>query len=434
VEAELAQSKNLSGYDCSTRLDCFQADGSGYQVIPQDAVPASVWNGTGYVNWHGIQYQSDGLIYDWFLEGNNSWSANKAIEWLTRTATTTTTMQLVSECSPTQQTLPSLLEGFTFLTVKQTEGVNSKVAVVSPTGSGPFPLAVYFPGTTVCYKDSAPLQYIHKLAQQGFVAASIEYKDYDDDGGKTNFRTKAQLITNGSDSAMGRLCALSQVDCSMGIASMGYSQGGHIALLVSTYMRTVPGQPKVTSAYMISSGQPNALLAGLAGNEDQDVTIVNNNVIEPFLPKEKRRYTFFVGDDIFGPTVEAELAQSKNLSGYDCSTRLDCFQADGSGYQVIPQDAVPASVWNGTDYVNWHGIQYRSDGLIYDWFLEGNSSWSANKGIEWLSRTARIPTPPTTSLVGTLSGVNSKAQLSILMFAFAFVVHSGLIFRATNCK
>jgi hypothetical protein len=228
------------------------------------------------------------------------------------------------------------------------------------------------------------LQYIHKLAQHGFVAASIEYKDYADYGG---FKAKAQLLTNGSDSAMGVLCALDVVDCSLGIATMGYSQGGHLALLVATVMDTVPAQPKVTATYLISSGLFNKELMSTGGGNDNSI---DNDQIQLFVPKEKRRYTFFVGDEIFGPTVEDELHASKTLSGYDCDAKLDCFQADGSGYQVIPQDAVPASVPENSHHMFvWHAIWERNDHLIWDWFLDGNSSWSANKGIEWLTHAAR---------------------------------------------
>jgi hypothetical protein len=110
------------------------------------------------------------------------------------------------------------------------------------TGTGPFPLLVWTPGTAQFYGDSETIEYLRYMADAGFVAASIEY---DNDalltGPEVTQKAKCVFDQANASSAMGKLDALGAVDVSKGIFTSGLSQGSFMAHLARNHHAQVRG-------------------------------------------------------------------------------------------------------------------------------------------------------------------------------------------------
>merc|ERR550525_1955827 len=227
------------------------------------------------------------------------------------------------------------------------------------------------------------LQIVQEMVKHGFVSASIEFPEYTGYD-LSAFETKASALTNGSSSPLGILCALEKVDCSLGIASAGYSQGSHLAKLISMYME--PSAPHVTACLTVAGGA----YFHYKGNV---YTAVDVAAVDEHLPKERRRSVIIEGDGVFAPTMEDALVNQKMLSGYDCGDSIDCLQSSGSGYFIIPNADLP-------EYPEWFEALEKPLGwheAIYDWttfqfqpwFLDGPENWTMRHNLEWLAETAQ---------------------------------------------
>lgn len=285
-------------------------------------------------------------------------------------------------------------------TCGSTNTANAGFAVVNPpSGTGPFPLFVYFPGTELCHTRKASLQIAHEMAKRGFVSAAVEYPGLATYG---DFPEKAQALTNGTGSPLGMLCALNGVDCSLGIASAGYSQGGHLAAMIAKYTENIPGAPKVTAVLGIASGRPYYW-----GPRPYDYA--DDAVIGHLLPKERRRFMVIEGDADFAKTLESAVAEYTILSGYDQTSKcpatmgtqeqLQCkanaIQSDGSGYFIIEnKDLAPLPSWFASSGMGWHEAyqDWLSDEWV-QWFLTGPEVWAMPKSLDWLAKTAKSGPP-----------------------------------------
>jgi len=259
-------------------------------------------------------------------------------------------------------------------------GSTAGIAVASPVGPGPFPLFVYSPGTGVCYANAGPLQLVQEMVKRDFVSASIEYPEMD---GYMDFKTKAQTLTNGSASPLGILCALENVDCSLGIASAGYSQGSHLANLMSIYMDGIPDAPQVTASLTLLGGAHN-----LGANM---LYIVKDSDVAEYLPKERRRSVAIEGDRFFAPTIEEGLDNQKIMSGYDCGDSFHCLQSDGSGYFIIANADLPPLPASFEQFqIGWHESILDFETFEFQpWFLDGPEVWTMKHNLDWLAETAQ---------------------------------------------
>jgi len=256
------------------------------------------------------------------------------------------------------------------------------IAVASPAGSGPFPLFLYLPPTGICHREAASLSMVQAMVQRGFVSASIQYP-YNTEYCELDFLEKARTLTNGPISM---LCALPQVDCALGIASSGSSQGGHLAALVARY------EPRITAAAMYVAFRP----GGKCASPPAKMDILDDVNLGEYLPKEKKRTIVIDADPEHGGEAATALSESKLISGYDCGTSFDCLQSDGSGYHILAHaDLPPIPDW----YPSWHAsIWDLTVGKFQPWFWEGvkgNESWSVQNNLDWLAEAA-MATPGVT--------------------------------------
>jgi dienelactone hydrolase len=94
------------------------------------------------------------------------------------------------------------------------------------------PLVVYVPGTIQPHDHGFILEVLHRLARAGFAAVSFDYANLRPGQGCPRYRARSFCMFDAAspESAISRACALPQVDCARGVAVLGHSQGGLIAL------------------------------------------------------------------------------------------------------------------------------------------------------------------------------------------------------------
>jgi len=151
------------------------------------------------------------------------------------------------------------------------------------------PLFVYVDGTTNAQSiTDRDTYYLQLMADNGYVAVSADYNDVcglltgcsylNGCDGPDGFRAKsAAIFEDRTGSVINQLCNsdTAPVDCSMGIASSGWSQGAHIAALAGNY------NAQVTGALLFANGNFNDDIV------DTSVACVNDDQL--ILPKERRR-------------------------------------------------------------------------------------------------------------------------------------------------
>jgi hypothetical protein len=103
-------------------------------------------------------------------------------------------------------------------------------------GPGPYPLFIWVPGTGEPYDDQISKEFISQMTLRGFLSASVQYSNTESNQDCNTYQPRAQGIfdATSSTSAVGVLCNLSDVDCCIGIAVSGISQGAELAVLSAT--------------------------------------------------------------------------------------------------------------------------------------------------------------------------------------------------------
>jgi hypothetical protein len=178
------------------------------------------------------------------------------------------------------------------------------------------PLFLYFTGTNffsdpVAFRDlAAPAvrAVTEAMARRGFVALWVEY----DNGGIAWASDHVNQLfcmfgDSSTDSALDVACALPQVDCALGIATWGHSQGGYVAHMAPNF------DPRVRAAWLTGyGGEPRATLA-----------------------KDRLRVVNAEGDTSNG-TVPV-LNQIAGFTTTECPNdgRKQCLRPDGSGWIIV---------------------------------------------------------------------------------------------------
>ena len=171
------------------------------------------------------------------------------------------------------------------------------------------PLFVYVDGTGVAGRITDLDTYFMRLmAANGYITVSVDYDDLRESYangcnrfGSRGFVAKSRAIfdINLPNSVANQVCNSDDtvpVDCSMGIATAGYSQGGHISVLARNY------NPLVTGNLVLGHGNVNTANGGAF-----DVSCVNSDQLA--LPKERRRSIVGANDQFFGRNYNGVLNQ-----------------------------------------------------------------------------------------------------------------------------
>jgi len=259
------------------------------------------------------------------------------------------------------------------------------------------PLYVYVDGSGNAEDiDERDSTYMLEMAQRGFVTVVV---DYDDEimsyrGGCDSFHQKSKKIFDASvtGSVLHQLCYENSfghrdhipVDCELGVAVNGWSQGAHVASLAGNYAPSL-----VTAGLFWGNGNDN-WACGLRYPTcmfcvNTDVSCMNSNYIS--LPKEKRRNISGDQDRFFGACEdrwgannrENVINQLRAVSGYSCaSARDNCFRQNlnKAGYYLIPGK----------------GHNFMDVGPASD-FMNPEIAWGLPSNLDWLAEQSRVASP-----------------------------------------
>ncbi len=236
-----------------------------------------------------------------------------------------------------------------------------------PSTAGKYPVYIHTVGTGEAYDSDLALTQVKAMAAKGFVAASVQYSS-GSFGSCSSIGAKARCIFNGanSNSAIAKLCARTNADCSKGVVTGGLSQGSIISVLARNYdsrIRASYGQGTGTnySIYNLSSCMNNG---GHTQAADR-IRIVNGE-----------------SDTFVGPTASNVRTASQAITGLSCgSSALSCFRSNGSGWYIVKA----AEVQDGSAdhcYMLVGGCTTPSG--IDSGFKTGSAAWQMNANQNWL--------------------------------------------------
>jgi len=187
-------------------------------------------------------------------------------------------------------------------------------------GANSCPLFIYVDGTTNAQDiDNRDTVFMEEMAKQGYVTVTVDYDDavggYTD--GCPGFESKSISIFGDTEgTVLDQLCnsesplhdSTVPVDCTLGVATSGWSQGAHIAALAGNYASTAY---PITGSLLFGNGNSNtACFLGLCTTTS--VFCVNSENL--VTPKERRRSLVGESDGFFGGNFQGVLDQVSSTS------------------------------------------------------------------------------------------------------------------------
>jgi hypothetical protein len=190
------------------------------------------------------------------------------------------------------------------------------------------PLFFYFVGTafvttdaSAMHDNAAAMAVTEAMARRGYVALSVAY----DNGAlawlSDHVNQLACLFGAGNaQSLIARACALPNVDCALGIATWGHSQGGYVAHMAHN------NEPRVTAAWTTGyGGDGNATLS------DNKLRVVN-------------------GENDTSNGQASTLNMITGLTPSECPNADQCLRPDGSGWIIVRQSQLADPVGGSADH------------------------------------------------------------------------------------
>jgi hypothetical protein len=240
----------------------------------------------------------------------------------------------------------------------------------APADSAPtrHPLFLYFAGTSggstddsAKYDSQAAKKVTEAMASRGFVALAVEYDNQI--GSVFTDKTSCLYDTTKPQSLLSLACALSAVDCSLGIATWGHSQGALIAHVAANL------DPRVRAVWTTG-------YAGLDGAK---------------LPMNRFRTVNGEGDAMNSPVATAN--KTAGLTSAECPDdgRDQCLRADGSGWIVVRKIA---SRSNAADHCwfNKRSCVDDAETLEPNWVdLDSTAPFALAANADWVASTVARP-------------------------------------------
>ncbi|MEV6335672.1 hypothetical protein AB0M12_13275 [Nocardia vinacea] len=237
-------------------------------------------------------------------------------------------------------------------------------------GAERYPLFLYFVGTNIGKdaetdrRENAPAAntVTEAMARRGFVALTVEYDNsltalFSDHGNQT----RCLFAKQEPRSLLNIACALGNVDCDLGIAAWGHSQGGAVAHLAANH------DPRVRAVWT----------TGYAG----DVSSV--------LPKNRLRVLAGEKEDNGKASV---LDKAAGFTSAECPDdgRSQCLREDGSGWVIVRKTDVETSADHCWFYRRSCGD---SEGFLEPSWIDRKSTkpYAIEPNADWVARTARKP-------------------------------------------
>jgi dienelactone hydrolase len=236
-------------------------------------------------------------------------------------------------------------------------------------GKGPYPVAIWIPGTFELPYDPLSVLFMTQMAQRGFLAASIEYSNEELAQTCSAYtpRAKSMFASSQSTSAIGTICKLSGANCAKGIVTAGISQGGILAVLARNY------STQVQATYALSTGAVNN--AGIGVNLSSCMA-----KSATALPADRLTVVNGQADPAFGTQSSTQAA-----SGITCpSGSTQCWSSDGSGagWYIVQNSEVVGDV-AGHCYIDNDDVC--NDNFQKNWAPPATYNWSLVSNLNWLA-------------------------------------------------
>lgn len=235
------------------------------------------------------------------------------------------------------------------------------------------PLFLYFVGTRFVAGDAsarhdseAAMVVTEAMARRGYVALSVEY-----DNGAVAWlsdhtsQLRCLFDPGEAGSLLGAACDLARVDCDLGIATWGHSQGAYVGVAAARF------DPRVRGAWATGYG---------------------GDAASTLAPERLR----LVNGEADGSNGTAAVLNA--VAGFDggaCDPDADrCLRADGSGWIVVRRDALADPAGSSADHC-WFDRRSCLDGAIRlepSWIDPASTApFALEANADWLAMVARMP-------------------------------------------
>jgi len=252
----------------------------------------------------------------------------------------------------------------------------------TPSGGGRFPLYIYFTGTTNNHGTLSNMDECAYMANKGFVAVEAEYASSTYPLSCNALVTKARTMFGADqNSVISVLCRHPSVDCNSGIATSGFSQGAHMAVLANGF------EKRVTAAYLIGNGNQaqNFLNFQACLNYGTNGVTIDTSRIRSVVGEHDQVFGCdYAGGSCGRPGVRAQQVATSGRT--DCpAPAYNCLRSDGSGYYVVSdaESSLPTAVhcvlWATNQCGTTHTAAYKNS----------VTRWGQNQNLDWLAARSR---------------------------------------------
>lgn len=234
-----------------------------------------------------------------------------------------------------------------------------------------YPLFLYFVGTAFVATDAsaqhdspAPLAVTEAMARHGFVALSVKY-DNDALAWLSDHGNQLACLFDGAkpESLITKACSLPNVDCDLGIATWGHSQGAYVAHMAHNR------EPRVRAVWTTGYGGDAAAT----------------------LPVDRLRVVNGEADAGDNGSA-AKLMMITGLTAEECTEPDQCLRADGSGWIIVRKSELAMPEVSTADHC-WFDRQSCGAGTIVlepSWVEpQSDKAFSLEKNAAWVASTTR---------------------------------------------
>jgi hypothetical protein len=242
-------------------------------------------------------------------------------------------------------------------------------------GSGPYPVAMWTPGTLEPYNDILGQAFIASMALRGFIGATVQYSNTNAIQTCTDYTERAQGVYDStrSTSAVEVMCALPQASCAKGVVTAGISQGAAMAVLSKNYASIVDATYAMSVSDALKSGR---LTVNLSACLDKSKTQI---------PADRLTIVNGIADAEFGGQTPL-----MNVSGFTCASgTFQCWSPDGSGagWYIIQNSQVEDGVAD-----HCYELVGGCTGTSFDpnWIQPASFDWSFGPNLDWLASLGQV--------------------------------------------
>ncbi|MEY4578215.1 MAG: putative Hydrolase domain [Pseudomonadota bacterium] len=233
------------------------------------------------------------------------------------------------------------------------------------------PLFIYLCGTEkqigANYDSDPALAVAQAMAKRGFVALTASY-----DNGRTASAAKSRCLFDPEqrEGLLAQACALPNVDCNLGVAVWGHSQGGALALTAANFAKGPGGTHLVRAAW--ATGVSLVWNTNFALPKDR-IRLLNGRKDFP------NAFTFLL-ERITGLDAPSQCVGGANQQ---------CLRANGSGWVIV--NAVPGVI--GEDHCWFQAGGCTTTRTVAPGFGQPGSraAYSLELNADWVAATAATP-------------------------------------------